>query len=215
MNILPWRVRAFISNHAPLAYHLIANLGTPRRSEDYWNARLAESWDQRNWPGKDALIERLTSPEHRILDIACGNGGILKHLKSRGYRNLEGLEISEYAVNRLRGEGLTMHQGRLPRLPLPDTTYDVAVASQVLEHIIRRDVFAQEIARVLKPDGQAMIFVPNDCLGPIDEPEHVIKYTEATLCRFLARHFTVKGIEIIRDPNYPMTILFAHVLNRM
>ena len=215
MNILPWRVRAFISNHAPLAYHLIANLGTPRRSEDYWNARLAESWDQRNWPGKDALIERLTSPEHRILDIACGNGGILKHLKSRGYRNLEGLEISEYAVNRLRGEGLTMHQGRLPRLPLPDSTYDVVVASQVLEHVIRRDVFAQEIARVLKPDGQAMIFVPNDCLGPIDEPEHVIKYTEATLRRFLARHFTVKGIEIIRDPNYPMTILFAHVLNRM
>ena len=59
-----------------------------------------------------------------------------------------------------------------------------------------------------------MIFVPNDCLGPIDEPEHVIKYTEATLRRFLDRHFTVKGIEVIRDPNYPMTILFAHALNR-
>jgi ubiquinone/menaquinone biosynthesis C-methylase UbiE len=214
MNILPWRVRAFVSNHAPLAYHLIANLSTPRRSEGYWNARLAESWDQRNWPGKDVLIERLTAPGHRILDIACGNGGILKHLKSRGYSNLEGLEISEYAVNRLRGEGMTMHHGKLPRLPLPDHTYDVVVASQVLEHIIRRDLFAREIARVLKPGGQAMIFVPNDCLGPIDEPEHVIKYSEATLRRFLGRHFTVKGIDVIRDPNYPMTILFAHVLNK-
>jgi len=81
----------------------------------------------------------------------------------------------------------------------------------VLEHIIRRNFFAREIARVLKPDGQAMIFVPNDCLGPIDEPEHVIKYTEPTLRRFLARSFTVGNIEIIRDPNYPVTILFAHV----
>jgi len=78
------------------------------------------SWDQRACPEKDALIERLTSPEHRILDIACGNGGIPKHLMNRGYRNLEGPEISEYAVNRLRGERLTMHRGRLPRLPLPE-----------------------------------------------------------------------------------------------
>ena len=75
MNILPWRVRAFISNNAPLAYHLIANLNTPRRSEGYWNARLVESWDLRNWPVKDALIESLTSPEHPPLDT-CGNGGI-------------------------------------------------------------------------------------------------------------------------------------------
>jgi hypothetical protein len=90
---------------------------------------LVESWDLRNWPVKDALIESLTSPEHPPLDT-CGNGGILKYLKADGYH----LEISQYAVNRLRGEGLTMHQGRLPRLPLPDTTYDVVVASQVLEH---------------------------------------------------------------------------------
>ena len=89
MNILPWRVRAFIRNNAPLAYHLIANLNTPRRSEGYWNARLVESWDLRNWPVKDALIESLTSPEHPPLDT-CGNFGILKYLKADGYQHLRG-----------------------------------------------------------------------------------------------------------------------------
>ena len=214
MNILPWRVRAFVSNHAPLVYHLIANLGTPRRSKEYWDTRLAESGEARNWPAKDALIEGLTSQKQRILDVACGNGGILKHLRSRGYRNLEGLEISEYAVTRLRSEGLTMHQGKLPTLPMSDASYDVVVASQVLEHVIRRGTFAREIARVLKPNGRALIFVPNDCLGPIDEPEHVIKYNESSLRRFLAKVFTVIDVAVIRDPNYPMTILFAHVMKK-
>ena len=153
MNILPWRVKAFASNHLPLAYHLLANLHTRRRSAEYWDTRLAESWDQRHWPAKNALIARLTSPGDHILDIACGNGGILKHLQSLGYRRLEGLEISGYAVERLRAEGLTMHRGSVPTLPLPDAEYDVVIASQVLEHVIRRHHFAREIARILKDEG--------------------------------------------------------------
>ena len=47
----------------------------------------------------------------------------------------------------------------------------------LLEHVIRRSLFATEIQRVLGPGGRAFVFVPDDCLGPIDEPEHVIKYT--------------------------------------
>lgn len=211
MNVLPWRIRAAISNRFPLAYHLVANLGRERRSEAYWDGRLAESWNERNWPAKDALISKLTSRGDRILDIACGNGGILRHLKSLGYDRLEGLEISSYAVERLRGEGLEMHHGRIPLLPLPDATYDVVIASQVLEHIIRRNRFATEIRRVLKPGGRAFIFVPNDALGPIDEPEHVAIYTTRSLRAFLQRHFEVVDIDVVKDPNYPMTILFGHV----
>jgi Methylase involved in ubiquinone/menaquinone biosynthesis len=214
MTVLPWRLRAFISNRWPLAYHIVANFATKRRSQSYWDARLAESWEQRNWPGKNVLIARLTHPDDRILDIACGNGGILRHLKSCGYRNLEGLEISKYAIERLRAEGLTMHHGNVPTLSLPDAAYDVVIASQVLEHIIRRQHFAREIARVLRPQGIGFFFVPNDCLGPIDEPEHVAKYTATTLQKFLSKHFEVLSIEVIKDPNYPMTILFGQVRNR-
>ena len=214
MQFLPWRVRAFASNRMPLVYHLLVNIGTLRRSTKYWDTRLAESWDVRHWPAKNALIARLTSPDDRILDIACGNGGILKHLASCGYSRLEGLEISRYAVERLRSEGLTMHLGSIPVLPLPDATYDVVIASQVLEHIIRRNRFASEISRVLRVGGRAFIFVPNDCLGPIDEPEHVAIYTAKSLRAFLDRHFAVESIQVIRDPNFSMSVLFACVRKR-
>lgn len=214
MNILPWRIRAAVSNRWPLAYHLAASLFKQRRSEAYWDQRLAESWDEREWPAKNVLIASLTSPDDRILDIACGNGGILRHLKSLGYRHLEGLEISNYAVSRLRGEGLTMHHGTVPELSLPDATYDVVIASQVLEHVIKRNRFAREIRRVLKPGGRAFFFVPNDTLGPIDEPEHVAIYTERSLRAFLHKHFDVAAVDVVKDPKYPMTILFGHVRRR-
>lgn len=211
MNVLPWRVRALISEKCPLLYHLTANILKSRRSESYWDERLAETWHLRSWPTKNELIAELTSPDQVILDIACGNGSILRDLKARGYQNLQGLEISNYAVNRLRSEGFTMYHGGVPVLQLPDAAFDIVIASQVLEHIIRRHRFAQEIARVLKPGGRAFIFVPNNCLGPIDEPEHVIKYKPDSLRKFLNKHFEVVSLDVIKDANYPMTILFAHV----
>ena len=211
MNVLPWRVRALISENLPLLYHLAANVFKSRRSESYWDERLAETWHQRSWPTKNDLIAKMTSPEQIILDIACGNGSILRDLKARNYQNLHGLEISNYAVSRLRSEGFIMHHGSVPILPLPDIAFDIVIASQVLEHIIRRHRFAQEISRVLKPGGRAFIFVPNNCLGPIDEPEHVIKYRPDTLRKFLNKYFEVVSLEVIKDENYPMTILFGHV----
>ena len=64
------------------------------------------------------MIAARTDPDDIILDIACGNGSILRDLKARGYRNLHGLEISRYAVRRLAEEGIVMHYGSIPILPL-------------------------------------------------------------------------------------------------
>ena len=200
-----------MSEHFPLLYHLAANAGRSSNSQEHWDRRLEETWDDpgRNWPAKNTLIESLASPTDAILDVGCGTGGILRHLRARGYRNLHGLEISGYAVERLQAEGITMHVGQLPAIAAGDASFDVVIASQVLEHIIRRNRFAREIRRVLKPGGHILIFVPDDCLGPIAEPEHVIKYNRDTLNAFLARHFAAVAVESIRDPNHEMPVLFA------
>lgn len=104
-----------------------------------------------------------------------------------------------------------MHRGVLPSIPLPDASFDCVIASQVLEHIIRRHRFVREIARILKPGGHAIIFVPDDCLGPIDEPKHVIKYTRNSLQRFLGRYFSILEMRSFQDSNHKMKVLFAHL----
>jgi 2-polyprenyl-3-methyl-5-hydroxy-6-metoxy-1,4-benzoquinol methylase len=213
MRIIPWRVKAFLSNHFPLAYHLAVNVGWRGNSEQHWDRMLEETWDDpaRAWPTKNDLIESLTQPEMKILDVACGTGSILRTLKQRGFVNLYALEISGYAVSRLNSEGIHARRGMLPRIDFPGHEFDIVIASQVLEHVIRRGTFARELRRVLKPDGRVFIFVPNNCLGPIDEPEHVIAYTAESLQRFLSKYFVVEGIKGIHDANHESPILFAQV----
>ena len=210
--MLPWRVKAFLSRHFPLAYHLVVNAGIKGNSQGYWDRMLEATWDdpKRNWPTKNVLIESLTRPDQSILDIGCGNGSMLRYLKQRGYSNLHGLEISRFACDRLEASGINMHSGRLPSIPLPDATFDVVIASQVLEHVIRRRLFLSEIARVLKREGRTFIFVPNNCMGPIDEPEHVIVYSATSLTLFLGRFFKELTVTEIHDANHEAPFLFAN-----
>lgn len=70
------------------------------------------------------------------------------------------------------------------------------------------DSFASEISRIMRPGGQA--FVPNDCLGPIDAPEHVVKCKPSTLADFFSRHFDEVSAEAIQDGNFPMPVLVGH-----
>jgi SAM-dependent methyltransferase len=213
MNVIPWRIKNLLSEYFPLLYHLAVNTGIRGNTPEHWDARLAQTWDApaRQWPTKNELIASLTKPSDVLLDIGCGNGGILRHLKGLGYHRLHGLEISGYAIQRLHGAGIEMHRGALPLIPLPEASFDVVIASQVLEHIIRRRRFLNEMRRVLKPGGKALIFVPDDCLGPISEPEHVIKYNADSFHRLLRKHFLVVRLESMRDVNHAMPILFAHV----
>lgn len=213
MILIPWRVKNFISEHFPLLYHLAVNTGVKGNSAVHWDSQLAKSWDSpaRQWPAKNELVATLTQPTDIILDIGCGNGSILRHLKGRGYQHLHGVEISDYAIRRLRSEGIEMHFGVLPSISLPDSTYDFIIASQVLEHVIRRRKFLREIRRMLKPTGHAFIFVPDDCLGPIAEPEHVIKYNAQSLRKILATYFSVITLYSMREAHYVAPILFAHV----
>ena len=213
MPIIPWRLKNFLSGHFPLLYHIAVNVANQGNSPEHWDARLSETWDDpaRRWPTKNELIASLTRPYEVIADIGCGNGSILLHLKACGYSNLHGIEISRYAIRRLQEEGITMHFGLVPSIPLPDATFDVVIASQVLEHVIRRRRFLREIARVLKPDGRAFIFVPDNCLGPIDEPEHVAIYNAQSLRKLLEVEFRVVTLQSMRDANHSMSVLFAHV----
>jgi 2-polyprenyl-3-methyl-5-hydroxy-6-metoxy-1,4-benzoquinol methylase len=215
--MIPWRVKAFFSEHFPLGYHLLANMLTQHKSEAYWDNAFDLSWQagSRDWPTKNRLIKALTSPTDRILDVGCGTGTLLRYLKEHDYINLEGLEISRRAVEVLGRNGITMHHAKLPDIPPLDPQYDVIIASQVLEHIIRRQKFLRSLQRILKPNGILIIFVPNNCLGPIDEPSHVVKYTKKSLMKELSLYYPSVFIENMKDEKFAMPILFALVQNKI
>ena len=92
-----------------------------------------------------------------VLDVGCGFGGTLDHLRSRlpGCR-LVGLNIDERQVSwasRLVDPGISFVTADGCRLPVADGSLDHVLAVECIFHFPSRKAFFVEVARVLKPGG--------------------------------------------------------------
>ena len=68
-------------------------------------------------------------------------------------------------------------------LPYPDGEFDSILLADVLEHIYRPEQLVREMARVLKPEGTALIMVPF-YYRLHENPHDYFRYTEFALTRF-------------------------------
>jgi SAM-dependent methyltransferase len=92
-----------------------------------------------------------------VLDVGCGFGGTLDHLRSRqpGCR-LVGLNIDERQVRwarRLLDPGVSFVTADGCRLPVADGSLDHVLAVECIFHFPSRKAFFVEAARVLRPGG--------------------------------------------------------------
>jgi SAM-dependent methyltransferase len=89
------------------------------------------------------LISRHVGMEARILEIGCNVGRNLNYLYEAGFSNLEEIEISELAVQKLRetypkmARDITIHNAPVEMIvkQLQSSHYDVVFTMAVLEHI--------------------------------------------------------------------------------
>lgn len=101
-------------------------------------------------------------PGLRLLDVACGEAGLLHAAKRRGLA-VQGVDLSPVA---LAGGAPGLPQGSLAvadgeALPFPDAWFDRITNIGSLEHYADPLAGTAEMARVLRPDGRAAILVPN------------------------------------------------------
>ena len=101
--------------------------------------------------------------EGPVLDLGCGSGQYTSFFASRlGSVEIVGADIDPTALGTARGRGLEVIRANaeLP-LPFPDKTFSVVISSQVIEHLHHADLFADEVFRVLKSGGFAVIATEN------------------------------------------------------
>ncbi len=70
-------------------------------------------------------------------------------------------DATAVAHTRVRYPRLVIHQGNLIDLPMADSSVDVVVNFQVIEHLWDQPQFVRECARVLRPGGVLLMSTPN------------------------------------------------------
>ena len=97
----------------------------------------------------------------RLLDISCGQGTLLQFAAQRGLQ-VSGLDISpQAAAMAARRSSADISIANAEWLPYADHTFDYATNVGSLEHYFHPYLALREIARVLRPDGLALILLPN------------------------------------------------------
>jgi SAM-dependent methyltransferase len=101
----------------------------------------------------------LSDKGRQILDIGCGTGATMDHLKRFG--TVQGIDLFDLPLRFSRQRG---HERVLcasaTELPFASDTFDLITALDVIEHLDDDVGGLREIRRVLKPNAPAVIFVP-------------------------------------------------------
>jgi SAM-dependent methyltransferase len=100
----------------------------------------------------------------RALDVGCGSGKMSHALGSPA--RLVGVDFSLAALLKFRFPGvlLDLVQSEGSQMPFREACFDVALSTQVLEHLTSKDLrvkFLREIGRALKPGGKLVLTVYN------------------------------------------------------
>jgi SAM-dependent methyltransferase len=103
------------------------------------------------------LIPRNGGPR-ALLDVGCGWGGLTRHLTRFG--NVVGVDPSPAAREEAARRGLRVLDGTADALPVPDASVDLALATDVIEHLVDDVAALRELHRVLRPGGLALVTVP-------------------------------------------------------
>ena len=92
----------------------------------------------------------------RIVDIGCGNGALCRELASRGYE-VVGCEPSAESLHfaQLEAPGLVFHRLGVDDDPSPigNESFDVAIATEVIEHLVRPLNLPHFAKQLLRPEA--------------------------------------------------------------
>ncbi len=105
-------------------------------------------------------IRDLVCDADSVIDLGCGEGAFLQHLKARGCAKVQGVDVDPERVVQSIERGVDAVQGDLdaPEGLFPDRSFEYVVLSRTLQVVRRPAVVVDEMLRV---GGRGVISFPN------------------------------------------------------
>ncbi len=91
-------------------------------------------------------IQNSIEEGENIIDIACGRGGLLKHLKKTKNCHLTGLDV----FDDLNIKGIQYQKGNIYKTNCKDNSFDTVISTHILEHLIDCKKAILELKRIAK-----------------------------------------------------------------
>jgi SAM-dependent methyltransferase len=181
-----------------------------RVEESHWwfvgRRRILSSFVQR-------IVSNLNKPRPLILDVGCGTGANLEMLSQFG--SAEGVDVSEEALAFCHARGLSsVRLGEAEHLPYEDSSFDLVTGLDVVEHLDNDLAGLNEMRRVLRRDGRALLFVPAFMFlwGVQDDiSNHRRRYTLANLKQVVRQ----AGFEVERATYANLTFFIPILIGRL
>jgi SAM-dependent methyltransferase len=134
-----------------------------------------------------------------VLELGCGVGRGIEILQDRAesYTAIDKNKSLLETLARKYPKVNFVHANIPPFKGVSDNSFDTVVTFHVIEHIKDDQKFVDEIYRVLKPGGMALISTPNKHKSFARNPWHIREYTKETLSKLVGNKFSsveMKGI---------------------
>jgi ubiquinone/menaquinone biosynthesis C-methylase UbiE len=166
------------------------------------------------------VLLRVLGPEKAaqsldVADIGC-NTGMQCHLWAKLGHKVRGLDISEplLEIARKRAEQaclpIVFELGSATKLPWPDTSMDVCISPELLEHVEDWQSCLNEAARVLRPGGVLYLTTTN-VLCPRQQEFNLPLYSwyPAPLKRYFERLARTTHPQLANYASYPAVHWFS------
>jgi SAM-dependent methyltransferase len=136
----------------------------------------------------------------KVLDIASGEGYGSK-LIAEFADHVWGVDISSetviHAKEKYVSPNLQFIEGSATSIPLEDSSVDVVISFETIEHIINQKLFLSEVKRVLKSDGIFIASSPDKAIYSERDPGNPYHVNELTTDQFrglVGNYFRFTGL---------------------
>lgn len=109
---------------------------------------------------QDDVLAGLIDINSKVLDVGCGDGNLLLHLKRNKRIEGRGLEINQKNVQECLAKGLAVVEGDAEKdlVNYPNQSFDIAILNQAIQQFYEPRKVLNELLRIAK---QAIITIPN------------------------------------------------------